>query len=302
MTPFLAMQAAVDIVHSSPHPTNKIAASLLQGDGGALISRTNYWPDSLLNAFGKDGKIGNSSGTIHAETACILHAGFAVQGASVCITDPFCPNCAKNMAEAGITKIYIDHKGFEKDFFVRRRGDFETMSMRICQKAGIAVYMMERKVQSLHTIYEPPEGYVPPDERPVMLTDVEDYAFEAVIGKSENRKVAVARAGRTLLTAPAHPVIGFDWQDDRDEITHPPDKYSFIQEPVNRLLMQAARRGLHIDQLYCSEVPTSREQVNLIGAGITEIIVGDTAKARDEFALKAMSQLEKAGLMRFINS
>ncbi|MCD8520448.1 MAG: hypothetical protein LRY57_04065 [Alphaproteobacteria bacterium] len=143
------MQRAVDIVLTSPHPTNKIAATLSGKTEDGLdfcISSTNSWPDAILNTIGHGEKIGNSSGTIHAETECILKAP-ATNGASLFITDPPCPNCVKNMAEAGIKKLYIDHKGFEKDFALRRGDDFSGLSLPLCQEAGMDVYEIRRKEQ-----------------------------------------------------------------------------------------------------------------------------------------------------------
>ena len=35
----------------------------------------------------------------------MIDAPFATDGASLCVTDPFCPNCAKNIAEAGIKRV-----------------------------------------------------------------------------------------------------------------------------------------------------------------------------------------------------
>jgi len=131
------MDAARNSAPRSLHPTNKIAAALWQTDlPNQAIIKTNEWPQIILDNFDQNQKIGNSSGTIHAETNAILNAEFATDGSSICITDPFCPNCAKNMVEAGIKNIYIDEAGFDGDFFKRRGGEFETMSMRICQHAG----------------------------------------------------------------------------------------------------------------------------------------------------------------------
>ena len=144
--PFRNMQTAIDIAPRSPHPTNKIAAVLFgENESGMEFSviRTNHWPNVIYENFGKDKKIGNSSGTIHAETACIVNSHHPTEGASICITDPFCPNCAKNIAEAGIKKIYIDQDGFDKDFFRRRGNEFtDSMSMQICERAGISVYAL----------------------------------------------------------------------------------------------------------------------------------------------------------------
>lgn len=313
-TPFIAMQEAVDIVGNSPHPTNKVAATII--GRGNRISCTNYWPTPILNAFGTQMDIGNSSGTVHAETACIIAAPHATEGASLCITDPFCPNCAKNIAEAGIKTIYIDHKGFEKDFFARRGGHFQTMSMQICEKACISVYEIWRKDERVVPIFEAPEHCIVSEDSPIYREPIEaasEPVFQEVIANAfkthRNRKFAVAfvadEQGKSIaLTARGHAVMGFTMEDPDDigTIERPDDKYSFFQEPINRLLMYMARHGMTLVPgfLFCSQVPTSREQVNLVGADINRITIGDLTKARDSSALQAMRQLSGAGIITYI--
>lgn len=312
-TPFTHMQHAVDIVGGSPHPDNKIAATLF-GDGWAL-SRTNRWPDDILNKLGTNTRIGNSSGTIHAETDCILKAPAPTQGASLCITDPFCPNCAKNIAEAGIATIYIDHKGFDKDFFQRRGDHFDTMSMYICEKAGINVYELNRKEEKLTPILEVPASYIPAEDSPVEVEELQT-ATDAVLRQlvmrtarvHRRRKFAIAIAANAKgdlfsIVARAHAVRGFTMQDKDDEETvmSPEGKYSYIQEPVNRVLMHMARRGLTLcgDYMFSSQVPTAREQVNLVGATIKRITVGDMRRSRDSYGFEAMETLRKANLLDY---
>jgi deoxycytidylate deaminase len=299
-TPFSHMQHAVDIVSSSPHPDNKIAATLF-GQNWA-ISRTNEWPDIIASRIGMEERIGNSSGTVHAETNCILNAPAATLGSSLCITDPFCPNCAKNIVEAGVTAIYIDHKGFDKDFFMRRSGHFTTMSMKICEKAGVNVYELNRREEKIIPIFESGPGYTPAEDSPIAIETinaVNDAMLRQLVGKAarmhQRRKFAIALTRDTkgdlfALTARGHAVIGFTMQDGRDEeaVLSPETKYSYMQEPVNRLLMAMARRGLKLcdGYFYCSQVPTSREQVNLVAAGIRRITIGDVARARDPMRAK----------------
>lgn len=314
MIPFDYMQDAVDIVASSAHPDNKIAATLFSEDWA--VSRTNFWPPLIEQMIGRKNQIGNSSGTVHAETACILNAKGVTQGASLCITDPFCPNCAKNIAEAGIKTIYLDHKGFDKDFFKRRSGDFETMSMRICAHAGISVYKIFRKEKKIETIYEPPEGFIPPEDSPIH-SEILEVASEEVFKKHieaaakihKRRKFSLCFArgndgNITCLTARAHPVTGYTMNDPDEalDLLTPIGKYSFIQEPVNRMLMTCARRGLKPMQnyFYCSQIPTSREQVNLVGAGLKRVTIGDMERCRDRYGRLAMEQLSNAGILIYI--
>lgn len=307
------MQDAVDIVGTSPHPDNKIAATLFTEDWA--LSRTNFWPQPILDKIGMKKRIGSSSGTVHAETACILDAPGATKGAALCVTDPFCPNCAKNIAEAGIKTIYIDHKGFDKDFFKRRSDHFDSMSMRICEKAGISVYQLWRKEERLVPIIETDADFTPVDDSPVDMERIESaddknfrYYIERASEKHSRRKFALCFAEDTfgatyVLFVRAHVVRGYSLLNKNDvrAVEHPESKYSFIQEPVNRLLMTLARRGLSIINgfFYCSQVPTSREQVNIAGADIPRISIGDLTKSRDAEGLRAMKLLSQAGIIRY---
>lgn len=307
------MKKTLDLAPSSPHPTNKIAATLF-GDNWA-ISKTNYWPKVIYEKIGDKTKIGNASGTVHAETACIIDAfPHQVEGASICISDPFCPNCAKNIAEAGIKKIYIDQAGFDKDFFKRRSGHFDAMSMRICEQAGISVYATKMEDEKIIPILETSSDYTPTDDSPIThkaLTTYNEDVFHSLIETAstthKNRKFCVAIAenekGQAFeLVARAHAVIGFSLQED-DEALIPPQpagKYSFIQEPINRMIMFMARQGYTLinGYFYCSQVPTSREQVNLVGANIEQIKIGDKEKCRDEYGLKAIEQLQEKKILK----
>lgn len=308
------MQHAVDIVGTSLHATNKIAATLFgfnaKGESYS-VSRTNFWPPILLDTFGMDARYGGSSGTIHAETACILAASHT-EGASLCVTDPFCPNCAKNIAEAGIRTIYIDHKGFDKDFAARRSDHFKTMSMQICERAGISVYELWRREGKLVPILEVASSYEPANDSPLEseLMDSAAPSFQDFVAakreKHYNRRIAAAFArdvnGHIFgLAVRAHPAIGYSMSTDADEIEHPHGKYNFMLEPLNRLLMNAARRGLRLidGAIYSSRVPTAREQINFVGAGLRQIYIGDWEKARDDDAFHARDLLAGKGIVTF---
>lgn len=312
-SPYDYMQMAVDIVATSPHPTNKIAATLVCADpdqNGAphVVRATNFWPKRIEDTFGHDTKIGNSSGTIHAETACIFLAD-QTRGAQLYITDPPCPNCAKNVAEAGIKTLYIDHKGFLKDFAERRGGEFETMSMRIFEHAGVSVYELHRKEQRLVPVLEIPEGYAPITEHPLQIESFmdqinQDNFIKAIKGLRENygeEPFALALAqdkdGKAfLIHARRHPAIGYTHHDDLTK----EGKYSYILQPVNRLLVGSKFYELKIlpDYLHSSRVPTAREFVNIVGAGVTSIYLSHDDEARDEFAIKALNQLTNAHILQ----
>ena len=316
--PFKHMKTALDIAPRSPHPTNKIAALLFgktkEGKDFSVV-RTNHWPDVIYENIGTDKKIGNSSGTIHAETACIVSSEHATDGASICITDPFCPNCAKNMAEAGIKTIYIDEDGFDKDFFKRRGDQFDKMSMQICERAGINVYALDMLSEKIRPILEIPDNYVPAVDSPIEKEPIEsanDAVLHDVVEKAtdrnQRRKFSIAlvedKDGKKFaLTARAHAVVGYSMHDPDEalDLLTPIDKYSFIQEPVNRLMMHLARLGYTLidNYLYCSQVPTSREQVNLVGANVKRITIGDIQKCRDPHGFVAMKLLKSKNILDY---
>lgn len=310
LSPFDLMQKAVDIVDESPHPTNKIAATLAGEDVNGkdfYVSATNFWPGAIEKAFGPGTKIGNSSGTVHAETACIIKAQ-VTDASSLFITDPPCPNCVKNMAEAGIKHLYIDHKGFDKDFARRRGGDFENMSLRICERAGINVSRLFRKDKKIEEILHVPDNYSPPLEKPPLIEKLENKTepeefVEMARAKSEiyGDRIYAAALARShfgqdyIISAETHPVIGYTSKT----IGAPEDKYTFLLQPINRILMTASRYGLRIDKdcVFSSRVPTARELVNMVGAELTNITIADSKHARDKHAMKALEQLREAGVL-----
>lgn len=304
------MQSSVDIVLESDHPTSKVASTIVWEDDESGIhsySHINDWPKAIRKYIGTDVRIGDASGTVHAETWCLLHAK-KTEGAQIYITDPPCPNCVKNMAEAGVKALYIDHKGFEKDFAQRRHADFESMSLRICEKAGISVHTVFRKAEKLETLHDAPADFRPQIENPVLLekqndagSDIfdilhgqfadkfNDDAFAFALGENEN--------GDTYsLAASAHPVIGYT----RETMGAKQGKYSYIIQPLNRVLIGAVRHGLTIkpDSIYSSRVPTSRELVNFVGAGQRHLRIGDKNNARDDMSSKALKILKSNGILK----
>lgn len=305
-TVFEYMQMAVDEVSNSPHPGNKIAACLAyQSPAGdkKSVTATNKWPASIETAIGRQTRIGNSSGTIHAETACILLAE-NTKDADLFITDPPCPNCAKNIAEAGIKNLYIDHKGFEKDFAIRRGDDFQAMSMRIFEHAGMNVFKIHRKEEKIIPVLESPDGFAPVSEHPLQIISAEkafpDHVrdLQSVYG-DEPFAACLARNMESqdfILHARRHPAVGYTQHDDLTK----EGKYSFIVQPVNRLLMGCKFYGLSLvtDHLFSSRVPTSRELVNMVGADIQTLTIGNMQDSRDEYCISALEQLKQASIIK----
>ncbi|MGQ0527950.1 MAG: deaminase [Alphaproteobacteria bacterium] len=299
------MQEAVDIVAGSAHPTNKIAATIA-GDGYAL-SFTNYWPPGILEKIGTETRIGNSSGTIHAETACLIKAP-VTKGAAMFVTDPPCPNCIKNMAEAGIYRLYIDHKGFDKDFAQRRGEDFRNLSLHMCEKAAIDIYKIYRREKRVETIFKTPEYYKPPIENPAVtekIAGANDGVFKSCIEKMQRvyreRDFALTLtrgpAGEFfMIAADAHPMPGYT----SDTLEETGEKYSLILHPLNRVTMTAARKGFIIEKdfVFSRDVPTARGLVNLVGMSIPDLTIQNFEKARDPSGLQALRQLENAGILK----
>ncbi|MFK7839741.1 MAG: deaminase [Bdellovibrionales bacterium] len=299
------MQSAVDIVKDSPHPTNKIAATL--ASKGFALSKTNQWPKNIETTIGKETQIGNSSGTLHAETACILNAPSATKGATMYITDPPCPNCMKNMAEAGIAKLYIDHKGFDKDWAKRRGDQFETMSMRVAAKAGLDVHVIYRKEEKFEIISRHAPDYQPNEENPAIINPCNDWDARLSKAKQSHAKepfalaLATTPSGKTVsILVDRQPTIGYTYET----VENKQDKYSFILQPINRLLMIAAKEGLTLNQdyIYSSRTPTSREFVNFIGTGLNKIIIGDISQSRDENGIKALHQLTESKTIKILGA
>lgn len=273
------MQRAVEAAQTSHHPESKVGSALVINDQ-IINASPNFWPPAIEHRLGKIDKIGNTSATIHAETACLLHATQATEGASIFSTDPSCPNCAKNMAEAGIKHLYIDHKGFEKYFAQKRLEDFKTLTIPICQAAGISITRIFRKEKRTEEILN-------------ASADIKSHPYQIlkeINSLQEQTYWAAGLCGHNYLLTPLSPSAGMtDHQIESDS------KYNFDMQPLNRLLMLAARKGLEInpDNVYSSRVPTARELVNAIGADIKTLKIIDKTDARDRSSFEALKLLQE---------
>ena len=315
--PVQMMEKALEIVPQSPHPTNKIAACIWNPDNPSeFVTKTNSWPSFIEDKIGRDKRIGNASSTIHAETNMIFSAPFPTEGTYASVTEPLCPNCAKNIAEAGIKRIYIDQNGFDKDFFNRRGNEFTEMSMRIFEHAGISVYAITSEGR-IKSILEINENYQAPNDHPIIANEIDtvsNFIFETKISDAHNtygdKKFSVCFAKDPLgtvfcISATSHVVEGFTVTDSEqvEQLLNEPGKYTYIQESLNRTLMYLSRKGLTLvdDFLYCSEVPTSREQVNMVGAEISIISIGDRTKSRDEHGFLAKELLSEKKIISYLD-
>jgi dCMP deaminase len=297
LNPFQAMQKAVDIVNDSEHIKNKIAACLFQtspsssdliggssSEGNPLvkpkddvyIARYNHRPDRLKNKLSPDKRIGDSSQFLHAEVACIFAADFPTEGASLCITDPFCPNCAKAISEAGIAHVYIDHKGIEKDFFVRRRDVFEALSLNILRQEGIGVAILNRKKRTYQIVLEPQKISKKETDLIILKQSDNSISLSDLLKKNKafypdkNFAIAFIKDREDQICA----FTIFEKSYDSLHDVNPSDKYSVMIDPVNRLLYHCARHGYQIlnQEIATNITPSNRAIVNAIGYNIHKII------------------------------
>ena len=307
---FLAAQAAVDIVLTSPHPDSKVAACLF--NGRQMCARTNSWPDAILEKFGKNVRIGDSSGTVHAEVNCIIGYHGKTENAQIAITDPCCPNCAKAIAEAGIKTVYIDHKGFQKDFAARRGDEFKDMSLSIMAHAGISIYEINRKAGTITPIYRPPNQFIVPElypievkQQPAPITkDLLQHCIDTAHIKHPRWGAALATDDNGhiySLIASTHPAIGYSPETVKDDHSNegPNKKYDFYLEPLNRLIIGAKRYGLDLapNHIWLSTLPTPRELVNAIGYGIHHLYIGEPDHSKKSASLEAVTLLTGNGLL-----
>ena len=286
ITSFQAMQHAVDIVKTSEHNKNKVAACLVSDD--THIARTNYRPDTLEQHFDAKDRIGNSSQFIHAEVACIFNAPFPTNGTSLFITDPMCPNCAKAICEAGIKHVYIDHKGMEKDFFIRRRDAFEQISIPLMERAGIGVSIIHRKEERIEALLDAHHCETHLNDIIHAEADLKT-ALQNQMQSSNDRSFAMCLTDKGTFYIP----------ETRNDIEHSNKKYRDDISPVCRLLFHAKRHGINItdDTIACNLFPSSRDLVNAVGFGVQNIIIGSQIPDHDINGLQAASQLKKIDIL-----
>lgn len=313
--PFARMEKALEIESQSRHPVHQVGALLCGQDTGKApfeIGHANFWPPALAENFAPDEKLGNASTTVHAEIAVLLNAP-GTEGAELYVTDLPCPNCAKAIAEARIGSVFIDSHAHETPLGVKMEPYFSGISRPLLEYAGVNLFELNRKERTVKPLIEVSESAVIPIEKPVEMTligrnEMTEEKFEELIESAQDRFPGEAfvvcfahtRLGsRTALTVRPHRTIGID-EEKAGRLAPLLEKYNLTLQPLNRALITAARYGLSIDPefLYSSRVPTAREFVNLIGAEITALRLGDRTTSRDEWGLKALGQLEEKGVLQ----
>ncbi len=322
------MQSAVDIANTSEHNKNKIASCLLSSSSSSgfprgsannqedcpnesendSICRVNHRPDILKSAFAPNVRLGKSSQFVHSETACIFEADFPTDGSSLFITDPPCPNCAKAICEAGITHVYIDHKGLDKDFAIRRGDDFQSLSLLMMEKAGIAMSILYRKDKKIEPLIEPPVYTRKGSARGIEFFDWNSaLTLEDYLRKFRNRQahsawtIAKIREGDLDLG-----VIIFEeltqglTPRDYAENRRISLKYRLPVDPLNRMLFFTKRKNIAIinDEIACNLHPSSRSLVNAVGYGIKTIHIGENKPDHDDLGHIAAEIIEKNGILK----
>jgi dCMP deaminase len=111
------MNSAFAVAEKSSDWWRQVGAVVVK-DGKVLFSRTNKHVPSPHQAYA-DGDPRNASHkgedlelytTIHAEAGCVADAareGVSLEGTEMYVTDFPCPTCAKQIAYAGIKKVYF---------------------------------------------------------------------------------------------------------------------------------------------------------------------------------------------------
>ena len=306
ITPYQAMQYAVDIVNDSEHIKNKIAACLFTDN--QWIARYNQRPAMLADHFTPDVKIGQSSQFLHSEVACIFDANFITEAASLCVTDPFCPNCAKAICEAGITHVYVDHKGLDKDFAKRRGDDFESLSLLMMEKAGIPVSIIYRKEGRLEPLIAPPVLTRKGSAQGIEFFDwdgamnLADY-LDKFRKRQQHTAWTIAKIRETDGSQTG--ILVFEeltsglTPHDYAEKRHYSEKYRFPVDPLNRLMFFAKRKGFEIidNAVACNLYPASRALVNAAGLGLRNILVGEISPDHDIQSMEAGDLLQKNGVL-----
>jgi len=283
---FLSMQDAVAAALKSKHPTNPIGATLEFSDGTRLSSSNLY-----IDALGPiDQKFGGAGPTIHAEMATILNAikeGKITLGAKIYITDPPCPSCMKILVEAGISEIFVDNKGFEKDWYKKRGQDFREMSLSLAGQAGIPIHRLKRNKDKMTAetgllnknllnecpqklpysavefkqIIEGHTAYIPDLIKKAKAHFGEDKRIAAMVGQPINSTFSGAPMFIAYVQSNA-----VSMHMDGNALTYKSEKYTFEMLAMDRLIASSARHGLMpISPLILSNYETGSELIDLAG-------------------------------------
>lgn len=308
---FTYMQMALEIESQSPHPDHKVGAVIHGHDQNGqifAIAQSNFWAPSLENKIGKDQKLGNASTTVHAEIAALCRSPIT-ENANLYITDLPCPNCAKAIAEARINTLFIDSDTHNTPLGLKIKPFFEKISLPILKAAGITVFELHTKTNKSVLIHQATTQKLIKIEHPPLIIPINNNSISSTTFHNLIREhtatthfaacLAKSHLGNIIfMLTRAHRSIGLS-PKEADKLSGLQTKYLPILQPADRLLLNCARHGYRIlpEYIFSSQVPTSREFVNLIGLGYEQLSIGNTSISRDENSLNALKQLQKLNII-----
>lgn len=318
------MQDAVDVVNSSEHETSKVAACLFDASGKThnRIVRTNHRPAPFKKLFTPYERIGKSSQFVHAEAACILEYPYSPLEHYLCVTDPFCPNCAKTIIESGVSRVFIDHKGMDKDYVRRRAGAFNLISLKMAQAAGIDVYILYRKERRFEPLVLA-KDFKRPEIKGITVHELEsnihinsetslsalreyltifaensakdDFDTPRVfcyVSAKEDSSISILEVRETLPP-------GLHENDIRHVHPEDTDKYRFAVDAMNKLYFTLKRLDMKPlgGLVYCNHIPSSRAFVNAMLSDVKDIIICPQAPSHDSYAYDVSMMMRDNGFM-----
>jgi deoxycytidylate deaminase len=249
---FKSMQEAVNTVKESPHASNKIAACFfgINHDKAPFsITKSNNYPKILEPFVTEKKRFGKNSGYVHAELIAIMAQTGGWEEAFIAITDPPCPNCMKHIASAQIKFVYIDHKGFEKDFFKRRVEDFNLLSKKIAELYGITLFKVYRKEKRIEPLFEALEPMI---KQATFVKEVSSEDLKKTFATKESGSVYLE--GKTkdgnLLRLMSEP---FYYTESEKEEFFPNDKglsgrFHLRSFPILNVMIEAKRLGVNLEE------------------------------------------------------
>ncbi len=302
------MALARSAKEQSPHITHKVGVYLRSSSNSS--SAYNFWPKLLANNAYPHKKLGNASTTVHAETSSLMQANISTNMADIYITDFPCPNCAKTLSEAGIANVYIDAHSHNPPLGIKMKPYFEQVSMLIFKCAGIGVFEVNIEKKNVSTLLEPHSrnkelSFLGAGRQ--SIENISKNLFHEQIKaqyKDNNTTFAACIASdkngnNFILSAYASNAWGLE-QKSAKEIAHLQNKYEPELQPFNRILAHCAYYDLKIKDGYyfSSQCPTSREFVNMIGYGLSNITIDDTEQCRDTWGLIALKQIHDYNILQ----
>lgn len=286
-----AVQAAVSKAAASTERVGanineRVGACLFDTDTSSdnLIAHANVVPAALSARFDNTQRMGKSSIYLHSEVAAILASDRPTQGMAIAVTTPPCPNCAKMIAEAGITHVFQYREGLRGAFATERKHDVRDMSLEVFKRAGIQVSIVDLKNKKIRPQALKTQLPAPPSAGFQLLDIGADQALHTMMSATEalydSQAYAIARVTIPDDSGPQDQVLlaleslppGLTPQRYQ-QAQKAEGKYRFVIDPVNRLLMHAKRYGYDIERghIVCSMHPASRALVNAVAAGVERI-------------------------------